>query len=383
MSSSRPLQKQVGESEIAKHEDQNILKHPVLSIDKKEECLEWTIIHSGYTSETLLEEANLLRDDVKNFSKVREQIPFVDHSYILEFLQARSCVLLIAPPGFGKTSIISMLEYFFDVHHKDEFDHVFRALEAKNYADTFFNPCHPDMGGHSNCYVLNLDFGDVFVDSSHHDVNSGLNKILNAFANKYELDIAQYDFTNGDVVETLKTIFSNVTGTEYGVAVFIDNYDSPYLRAIRSGLPTNKRRDLQRTISRILDVILSFHVHGSVDRIFLTGEDFVPELMTKRVQKCTYNLLNHYPTLRNVIGFSYSDALKIASRFQQEFRGLQTVEMVKEWFESEEAGDEYDEVDDLISCRRIVQLFAQHLESHAERLRDDGPVESWTEVVCY
>ena len=66
-----------------------------------------------------------------DFAQVRREYYFVDKSpFIREFMDRHGAVTLFTRPRrFGKTLMLSMLRYFFDIEHAEENRQLFNAYE--------------------------------------------------------------------------------------------------------------------------------------------------------------------------------------------------------------------------------------------------------------
>ncbi|MCX6582470.1 MAG: AAA family ATPase, partial [Candidatus Aminicenantes bacterium] len=151
---------------------------------------------------------------------------YVDKTRFIRNIEKKgSFLFFIRPRRFGKSLFLSMLEYYYDIHRKDQFDLLF------NGADIHSNPTKE-----KNKYlVLSFNFSAVAPEKSHLE-EFFLQHILDSiryFINKYEkyLDIdikeAQKKFESSKGASALMGTFLNYfRGKEYKLYVIIDEYDN-------------------------------------------------------------------------------------------------------------------------------------------------------------
>jgi len=89
---------------------------------------------------------------------------FRDRSSTITFAMENSAVLLVAPSGYGKTSILSMLEHFYDTRYANAFERNFHRMAVKDYG----------YKKHNSHLVLRFNFGDFDYDSPTFNVNDAI-----------------------------------------------------------------------------------------------------------------------------------------------------------------------------------------------------------------
>ena len=143
------------------------------------------------------------------FSKAsQKEIFYIDKtSFIPKLEDAGDCLLFLRPRRFGKSMIISMLEYYYDILYKDKF------LELFGHLDIGKNPTKE-----RNSYlVLNLNFSNLVVHQGVREFEESLNNHINNsiadFQDKYskflntKIEIDQRDSVNS--FERISSIAKN------------------------------------------------------------------------------------------------------------------------------------------------------------------------------
>ncbi|MDW8158907.1 MAG: AAA family ATPase, partial [Bacteroidia bacterium] len=64
---------------------------------------------------------------ISNFAKLATKYVFVDKTPFIEKLEIfeENYVSFLRPRRFGKSLFVSLLEYYYDIHHKDKFQQLF------------------------------------------------------------------------------------------------------------------------------------------------------------------------------------------------------------------------------------------------------------------
>ncbi|KAF8199908.1 hypothetical protein K438DRAFT_1933215 [Mycena galopus ATCC 62051] len=169
--------------------------------------------------------------------------------------------LVLRPPQFGKTMLISMLYHFYDIHGANQFAERFGSLAVVTKAST---PVR-----HSQHLCLSFNLLDFWVCSDRTDLVSDLpnqiSHVLDSFLIKYakELKLSpleDYPRDEGLAVKFAKT-FDLVKACGYSLFVGVDNYDAPTrrltpaargdFRYIPEGSATP--REVQRLLIRVLE----------------------------------------------------------------------------------------------------------------------------------
>ncbi|MBR6177757.1 MAG: AAA family ATPase, partial [Bacteroidales bacterium] len=122
----------------------------------------------------------LLPQGINDFGRIRrENYYYVDKTMYLDKIEMDSSYMLVVRPRrFGKSLFLSMLEYYYDIKEKDNFDALFGGLYVHE---------HPTQW--RNYYqVLTLDFSQVLneYDKLKDSFYVYCNNRLDMFAMKYE-----------------------------------------------------------------------------------------------------------------------------------------------------------------------------------------------------
>ena len=100
---------------------------------------------------------------------IKENYFYCDRTDKIPLLENTKYQLFIRPRRFGKSLVLSMLENYYDVAKKDEFEDIFGELKiGKNPTDL-----------HNSYFILKFDFSCVDSTGSAEDVKKALFNYIN------------------------------------------------------------------------------------------------------------------------------------------------------------------------------------------------------------
>ena len=205
-------------------------------------------------------------------SIIRENYFYCDRTDSIPLLENSKSQLFIRPRRFGKSLLLSMLENYYDVAKKDEFEELFGGLKIGG------NPTE----SRNSYFILRLDFSCVDPTGSAEDVkralfdhiNAGIEGFYNFYRYKgYELPKIKINYNNA--LYSMNSLVSAVRMTPYPVYLLIDEYDN-FANTVMMGVQsTGKRYEALvhdegplRTFFKSVKASTS----GSMfDRVFITG----------------------------------------------------------------------------------------------------------------
>jgi len=205
-------------------------------------------------------------------SIIRENYFYCDRTDKISLLENTKSQLFIRPRRFGKSLVLSMLENYYDVAKKDEFEDLFGDLKiGKNPTDL------------RNLYfILKLDFSCVDPTGSAEDVKKALFNHINACISgfykfyKYKgFDLSEIEIDREDALFSMKALITSVSMTPYPVYLLIDEYDN-FANTMMMGVQRPEGRyeaivheeGPLRTFFKAVKAATS----GSMfDRVFITG----------------------------------------------------------------------------------------------------------------
>ena len=208
-----------------------------------------------------------------DFKKINTQGYFYcDRTDKIPLLEKSDFQLFIRPRRFGKSLVLSMLENYYDVAKKDEFESIFGNLKiGKNPTDL-----------RNSYFILKFDFSCVDPTGSAEEVKKALFNHINgcieefyAFYKYKGYELPQIKVNFDDALYSLKSLVSSVRMTPYPVYLLIDEYDN-FANTVMMGVQsTGKRYEAlvhdEGPLRTFFKAVKSSTSGSMFDKVFTTG----------------------------------------------------------------------------------------------------------------
>ena len=203
---------------------------------------------------------------ISNFKQIRQQgFLYVDKTQFIEKLESVYYLLHLRPRRFGKSLFLDMLDNYYDIASRDQFDELFGGLYIHDNPTAYRN----------NYYILRLDFSGIENDEKEGLKKGFLRRVKNdaeIFISRYQLNI-QLDDTSSPVgvLDSLLKGFKALQ-LKHKIYILIDEYDH-FTNAVLSGdgeefLTVLRRGGFVRSFYEIIKRNTGL---GVVERFFITG----------------------------------------------------------------------------------------------------------------
>ena len=203
-----------------------------------------------------------------NFKKViTEGYIYIDKTdYIPKLEAAGSHLFLLRPRRFGKSLFLSMLEHYYDVARRDDFDALFGGLYIGK------NPTQS-----RNSYpVLFMDFSGIDTDGGHDTIYHAFDrKIANAllgFLQRYHYPPETHTLINTETSpQSRMETFLRILGDQK-ILLLIDEYDHFANSILADDLKLfQKIMGKGGFVRSFYEVLKTATQRGTLDRLFITG----------------------------------------------------------------------------------------------------------------
>lgn len=138
-----------------------------------------------------------------------DRIPFIEN--------IGKQLLFLRPRRFGKSLLLSMLENYYDIAKKDEFDKLFGHLAIGQ------NPTPK----HNQYFVMRWDFSCIKAHGGINDIEAAIHEHINQciinFSKYYQLSI---DINQHNAISSFQSCLIALINQPYKLYLFIDEYDN-------------------------------------------------------------------------------------------------------------------------------------------------------------
>ena len=243
---------------------------------------------------------------VSDYVKMRSKdFLYIDKTKYIEILDSYGddYVFFLRPRRFGKSLFLSMLDSYYDINTKAQFDQLFSGLYIGDHPTSYAN----------SYYILKFDFSGIQSSERESLVSGFRRKILdgiNDFKKKYQLT---FELPLEEEPANLLSFF--LTEVKYlidgKIYVLIDEYDH-----FANDLLSFQVEVFEETISKTgfvrkwYEVLKTGTAMGVVDRIFVTGVSPI----TLDSLTSGFNIasnLTRDPNLNEMMGFTESEVLSL------------------------------------------------------------------------
>ncbi len=250
---------------------------------------------------------------ISNFADLRrDRYFYIDKTPFIPKLEPDelgvSYSLFLRPRRFGKSTLLSTLEHYYDLDRKDQFDELFSGLWIHQ---------HPTP--ERNRYlVLSLDFSKVSADagvdtlkqSFYSVVQSSVRMMLMSYRERFP-DLAKLEARmseHGDANSLIGDLLAVVRGIRQKIYLLIDEYDNFANRLLSDG-----QQDVYESVVGATGFIRTFYASlkagttaGSLGRMFITG---VSPILLDDLSS-GFNIIRHIslkPKLNAMVGFTRAE----------------------------------------------------------------------------
>ena len=152
---------------------------------------------------------------IGDYKKLQEEnCYYVDKTKFIKIIeQSADYLIFLRPRRFGKTLLISMLHYYYDINCKDEFN--------KLFGNTYIGK---NKTKNANSYlVLRFDFSAIDMEDVEQSFKDGLVLALNSFRENYNLKL---NFKNENPISMFQELFDYIQKHNLNLYILIDEYDN-------------------------------------------------------------------------------------------------------------------------------------------------------------
>ncbi len=278
---------------------------------------------------------------MSDFAQIREEgFFYVDKTPFLPVLEAvYRHVVLLRPRRFGKSTLLSMLEHYYDAGRAKRFDELFRGLWVHEHPT-------PEKGRY---LALTLDFSGVATDRGEEALRD---TFLSSVRSRVEVFLARHrervpafeglsarldDFKHAESL--MDGVLGAVAQTDYRVYLLIDEYDHFANRLLSSGDDSLYEGIVKKTgfVRTFFATLKAWTTGGAVGRMFVTG---VSPLLLDDLSS-GFNIATHAsmsPRLATLAGFTRTDTERAVDEFFAARPGLAsfdrtaTVALLEEYY---------------------------------------------------
>ena len=211
---------------------------------------------------------------IADFAKIiSEGCYYCDRTHAIPALEQTQSQLFIRPRRFGKSLLLSMLENYYDIARKDQFEALFGKLAIGRQTTAW----------HNHYFILRWDFScvdptgtpDDIKRSLYNHINSCIEDLIQTYRfNGFDLPIIHID--RDDALYSIKSLISGIKTMGHPIYLLIDEYDN-FANTVMM-LPVHDAQARYQALVHdegimrtLFKVVKSATNSAGFDRVFITG----------------------------------------------------------------------------------------------------------------
>ena len=233
-------------------------------------------------------------------------------------------LFFLRPRRFGKSLLISMLEAYYDIYYKEQFNEIFK--------DTYIltNPTPLK----SSFYIMRFDFSGIDITDYKNSFRVNLLNTIDSFLKKYDIELI---FRDDNPIHQLDYLFKYFSRNNLSLYILIDEYDSFVNKLLVNNIESYK--DIVTTNEAIYkQLFTTFKVGTSgndsaIKKMFFTGVSPLALYDVTSGSNIGKNLSLEYH-FNNIVGITRAELEKMINYYSlDKFREL-IYERCDEWYDS-------------------------------------------------
>ena len=205
---------------------------------------------------------------ISDFGKIiRNGYFYQDRTALIPTLEsAGEQLIFIRPRRFGKSLLLSMLGYYYDVNYADDFEKLFGSLAIGKKPTT----------SHNQYLVMKWDFslikstGDI--DDIEQAIHQHLNDCIKEFATRYKKFIISDIEISTNALSSFRSALLAINGTGHKIYLLIDEYDN-FANEVLTSRNTEYKALLhgEGLLKTVFKAVKAAASGQGLDRVFITG----------------------------------------------------------------------------------------------------------------
>ena len=274
---------------------------------------------------------------VSDFQSIqRENQYYVDKTMFIPKIERTNFVFLIRPRRFGKSLLLTMLQYYYDIRYRDKFPEIFH--------DTWIFENETKNRGQYLCLYFNFSAVSKTIDDLEENFNTYCNQVINHFVEIYRDYIPE---KSAEIVKSytklpdkLNALSIQLSTVEQKVYIFIDEYDN-FTNTLIADLKTDDYHKITHGTGFYRDFFTQLKactsgVGACLERLFITGVSPI----TMDDLTSGFNIGNNISLdidYNNILGFTEKDVKNMIDYYynalQINIDKIKCFEILKIWYD--------------------------------------------------
>ena len=288
-----------------------------------------------------------------------DEFYYIDKTHFIPKLEAApSYLFFLRPRRFGKSLLISTLEYYYDEYYADQFSTIFQDTYILDNPTSLKN----------SMKVMKFDFSAVDVTNYKDSFYDHLNKVINDFIDKYKLDPDKHSkhiFSNNPV-DRLSRLFSYCSMQEHSIYILIDEYDNFVNKILMSDVEEYKGLvSTNEAFYKEFFTILKVGTSGTdapVRKMFFTGVSPLALFDVTSGNNINANI-SMDKEFNDLAGITQTELKQLINYYQLDDKAGYIIEQVNHWYNNYRFNED---VEHTIYNSDMILYYIKHLLKSGE-----------------
>ncbi len=261
---------------------------------------------------------------LSDFKRVKtENYYYFDKTSFIEKIENEADFLFfLRPRRFGKSLTIAMLEAYYDVYYKEQFNDIFQNTYILENQTPY----------KSSFYILRFDFSGVDITDYESSFRNNIHSELIRFSQRYKIDL---NFEAKNPIDNMKYLLGYCSTNQLPLYILIDEYDNFVNKLLVSdmqsyqGMVTNKEA-FYKEFFTMLKVGTSGN-DSAIKKMFFTGVSPLALFDVTSGSNIGKNIsLNE--TFNDMVGVTKKELLELISYYRLQEKQDAIIERCDTWY---------------------------------------------------
>ncbi|MEA3229259.1 MAG: AAA family ATPase [Campylobacterota bacterium] len=263
---------------------------------------------------------------LSDFKRVKtEDWYYIDKTKFIQTIEdEQSFLFFLRPRRFGKSLTIAMLEAYYDIYYKEEFDAIFK--------DTYIIENQTPLK--SSFYLLKFDFSAVDITNYASSFKNHINSKINSFIIKYKIDTIEI---SENPLERLELLFEYCRIKRLPIYILIDEYDNFANKLLISNINSYKnivtdKEAFYKEFFTMLKAGTSGN-DGAIKKMFFTGVSPLALYDVTSGSNIGKNI-SLDESFNDMVGITKSELIEMIKVYKLEDKQKEIISRCDEWYNS-------------------------------------------------
>jgi len=287
---------------------------------------------------------------LSDFKRIKtENYYYIDKTPFIKKIENEADFLFfLRPRRFGKSLTIAMIEAYYDVYYKEQFNDIFQNTYILENQTPY----------KSSFYILRFDFSGVDITDYESSFRNNIHSELIRFGQRYKIDLS---FESKNPIDNMKLLLGHCSTNQLPLYILIDEYDNFVNKLLVSdmesyqGMVTNKEA-FYKEFFTMLKVGTGGN-DSAIKKMFFTGVSPLALFDVTSGSNIGKNI-SLSETFNDMVGVTKEELLELIAYYNLEEKKDGIIERCDTWYDSYRFNEE---IEHTIYNSDMILYYFDHL----------------------